>query len=203
MSQRSSLRTASVSLAVHWLKSQHLFEVMPSCCRPVFSAPLSAATTLMIERLACHSTGGSPSSQHTKAVLHVGADSTPFFVRLIQSKLLWSFQFWSEWRRETCTFEHVRLPVCARFALSLCNCVCLSKWRHYGPSWPTAGSIWLARKELIHNRSGLNYHLLSHLGFCSLLPNCQKWLSLLSMFPLPFSCSFKKSFLLLNHTKTV
>lgn len=55
LSERSSLKTASIYLAEE--SPQHLCKVLPSRCRPVFSAPLSPATTLMIERRACHSTG--------------------------------------------------------------------------------------------------------------------------------------------------
>ncbi len=53
LSESSTPRTTSVSLQqprLFTLRSQQLFKVPPACCRPVFSAPLSPATTLMIER---------------------------------------------------------------------------------------------------------------------------------------------------------
>lgn len=46
----NNIRLSPAATALHSLRSQQLFKVPPACCRPVFSAPLSPATTLMIER---------------------------------------------------------------------------------------------------------------------------------------------------------
>lgn len=50
LDSENSIRLSAAATAVHSLRSQQLFKVPPPCCRPVFSAPLSPATALMIER---------------------------------------------------------------------------------------------------------------------------------------------------------
>lgn len=82
--------------------------------------------------------------------------------------------------------ECVWVPVCV---ISMQLCVYLSAGI-MDPHGPALAVYELQRKELIQNRSTLNYHLLSHLGFCSLFSKLPEMIELLSPFPLPFSCSF-------------
>lgn len=89
-----------------------------------------------------------------------------------------------------CVCVCVRVPARVRY-LYATLCVYLSEGI-MDPHGPVLAVYELQREELIHNRSTLNYHLLSHLGFCSLFPNCQKWLSFFHCFPSPFHALFLK-----------
>lgn len=91
---------------------------------------------------------------------------------------------------QACTCVCACAPACVRY-LYATLWVCLSEGI-MDPHGPVLAVYELQRKKLIHNRSTLNYHLLSHLGFCSPFPNCQKWLSFFHYFPSPFHALFLK-----------